>query len=278
MTDSRSPASEREPTIDENEDLFGFDEPAEPAPAPVEAELDATAGTANFADANEEAMSAVLGPAPAAPKTGAAQPTATPAPHPQATLDAAHPPVAPLPPAPNATPRPARELRGSPLLLAGLALFAVANLALIGLTWKSLSTLEQSLDVRAADATTPAEAGPDGAALAQRRAPSDVAAARLPARLEPRPEGEETLEAAREAIARGDHEGARRMLWGLLAVADRWEPARRDDLEARATLAIADAFRLQADARAAAASARAQSDHPGGQPAAESAPSEVGHR
>ncbi|MCK6445924.1 MAG: hypothetical protein L6Q99_05975 [Planctomycetes bacterium] len=244
--------------IDENDDLFSFDELTEPKIAPLDvAPLPKGSGGASAQrDPNEEAMAAVLGPAPgtavtaptatkadAAPVQTAATSTAG------AGANDATKPGSTLEPASGGARRSLGDLRASPLLLVGLAVFALANLGLIGLTWKSMATLQQSLGARAAAGPSHADepSSRDGASHAGGHV--DEFETHIPAQLEARPEGEETLESAHAAIERGDYERARQLLWGLLAVADRWPPERRDDLEARATLLIAEAFRRQADAR-----------------------------
>lgn len=251
--------------IDENDDLFSFDELTEPKVAPIEvAPLPKGGGGASAPrDPNEEAMAAVLGPAPG---TAVAAPVATKADTApvQAAASATNAndstkPNATFEPTPVGTRRSLGDLRASPLLLVGLAVFAIANLALIGLTWKSMATLQQSLGARAADGPSHADEPSSRGGESHAGGHVDDSETHIPVELEARPEGEETLETARAAIERGDYERARQLLWGLLAVADRWTPDRRDDLEARATLLIAEAFRRQADARAAHESTEAPS-------------------
>lgn len=256
MTQPHEGTGPTKTVIDENEDLFSFDELTEPKATVGDAGAiaPATTGAAPaFSNINEEAMAAVLGPAP----TSAPAVAAVPAPDTAPVVGGTSAPAAPAPKAPPVTElgRFKLDFRGSPVLLAALALFALGNLALIGLVWKSMSTFQASLEARPSVATdshgnsNTGSGAPSGDPHAGASSTAD--APRPPAQLEPKPEGEETLANARQAIDRGDFEGARRMLYGLLAVADRWEPARRADLEARATIAIADSYRLQADALAA---------------------------
>ncbi|MCC6408129.1 MAG: hypothetical protein IT453_13285 [Planctomycetes bacterium] len=278
MTNPHEGSAPHKPTIDEEEDLFSFDELSEPKVAVGDSATiaPAAAPTQVFTNLNEEAMSAVLGPAPgttvappaAAPIVAGDASPATPAANaPAADKTAAAATTQAPAPAAQAAPRVKFDLKSSPLLVAALALFAIANLALIGLTWKSMSTLQQSLGTRTGGSVAIDEGGEPDAPNGHRNSPSTHAAAveypRIPAQLDVRPEGEETLEAAHEAIERGDFERARRLLYGLLAVADRWEPTRRDDLEARATFTIADSFRLQAEAQVASGAAKAPSEHDG---------------
>jgi hypothetical protein len=268
MTNPHDASPQTTPAIDEADDLFNFDELLEiDTPIGASAAIAPGAGNApSFANIDEDAMSAVLGPDPTKasptavatstktevkPATPAAPPPAKPA------VEAATAPAA-LAPTPVLAAQPARvRTKPSPLLIGVLALFGLANFALIGLTWKSMSTLQQSLgsrgdDSNAHDGKTPPAATGGASNL--------VAHERIPSQLDVRPEGEETLDAAHEAIERGDFAGARRLLWGLLAVADRWEPSRRDDLEARATFTIADSYRLEADARATTEAAHASTE------------------
>lgn len=286
MTQPHDAAGQTTPAIDEAEDLFSFDELLD-----VQAQIgDASAiapGTGHgpaFANLDEDAMSAVLGPDPtkvAPTPTATSTPTetkrATPAPTAAPAPAQSEPAVAVAAAAPTAPTRKSKHRKGSPLLIGALAVFALANLALVGLTWKSMSTLQQSLG------SQPGSSGvhEGGATAANTTTPPPVVVHdRIPSQLDVRPEGEETLDAAHEAIERGDFAGARRMLWGLLAVADRWAPSRRDDLEARATFTIADSYRLEADTRAASEAQHAPAERELGEvhAAEPEAPATGGHR
>lgn len=280
MSDVQGHAGQK-PAIDENEDLFSFDELTEPKAAPVEVTplAQGSGGAPAARDPNEEAMAAVLGPAPGSGAIAVATTstkTESAAAHAAATAnssanDASRQGSA-LEPAGLGTRRSLGDLRASPLLLVGLVVFALANLALIGLTWKSMATLQQSLGARAADGPGRVEQPSNQGYGTYDTQPGGHAAKRIPAQLDPRSEGDETLEIARASLERGDYEGARRLLWGLLSVADRWPLERRDDLEARAMFMIAETFRRQADARAArepaesAAAGADESDEPKAEP------------
>ncbi|MBI5432654.1 MAG: hypothetical protein HZA52_07480 [Planctomycetes bacterium] len=291
MTNPHEGSAPHKQMIDEEEDLFCFDELSEPKVAVVNsaASAPATAQAQVFTNLNEEAMSAVLGPAPSTPGTGGA-PSAGGATPTAATVGAGN--ASPAAPAANAlsaenaaaaatshaatqvaqaASRVKFDLKSSPLLVGALSLFAIANLALIGLTWKSMSTLQQSLGTRASGGSVATDE-PHGPRTDPTSAAPTVEYARIPAQLDVRPEGEETLDAAHEAMDRGDFERARRLLYGLLAVADRWEPTRRDDLEARAAFTIADSFRLQAEALVASGAAEGSGTH--GTPGAPETPGE----
>ncbi|MCE9593733.1 MAG: hypothetical protein K8S98_06035 [Planctomycetes bacterium] len=284
MTHPHDAEGRTTPAIDEAEDLFSFDELLD-VQAQIGDDASIAAGTGRapaFANLDEDAMSAVLGPdptkaapTPAATNTPSETKRATPAPAAPAPAPAA--PAAAAAVAPSAPTRNRKHRKGSPMLIGALAVFALANLALIGLTWKSMSTLQESLG------SQPGASGVhDGGATATNAnsAAPVVTHERIPSQLDVRPEGEETLDAAHEAIERGDFAGARRMLWGLLAVADRWAPSRRDDLEARATFTIADSYRLEADTRAGSEAQHAPAERELGEVhAAESeAPATGGHR
>lgn len=233
--------------IDEEDDLFNFDEliPSTPTVAP------APAATSKHDD---DAMEAVLGPAPVASKPAAAEPQrakpqpAAPLPTPARPETQARPEAqatARSEPQPNVVATPTTVVttsRSSGWLVGALALIGVSNLALVGLVWRSIDRSD----------ARPAQVAPHVVEEYPRtdervdREPSTTA--RLPSAFDVRPEGEETLETARTAIERGDHQRARELLHGLLAVADRLPDHVRLDVEARATFLIAESFRAQADA------------------------------
>jgi hypothetical protein len=284
MTNPHDASPQTTPAIDEADDLFNFDELLE-VDTPIGASGAIAPGVGNapsFANIDEEAMSAVLGPAPTkAQPTAVATSTktevkpATPPAPAKPAVEAAPAPAA-VATTPVPAPQPARaRSKPSPLLIGVLAAFGLANFALIGLTWKSMSTLQQSIGSRG---DAPNAHDGKAATAVTGDASNVVAHERIPSQLDVRPEGEETLDAAHEAIERGDFAGARRLLWGLLAVADRWEPSRRDDLEARATFTIADSYRLEADARTATEAAHGSTEDDDGAVHAAEPQATGGHR
>jgi hypothetical protein len=133
------------------------------------------------------------------------------------------------------------------LLVVLLALLA-ANVWTLVVGWSSQSRLgsvrvAELAPVERVPPSVPVEARPEHSDAAPLQpAPEPVVAAQ--------PEGFEALELASRALERGEFERARRALFSLLCVADRLEPAVREDVIARASFLIGDAF--HAEARAAA--------------------------
>jgi hypothetical protein len=129
------------------------------------------------------------------------------------------------------------------LLVVLLALLA-ANVWTLVVGWSSQSRLGSA---RLADVAPSEQAPPNVPVAAQpepevapRRAATPVIAAQ--------PEGYEALELVNNALAQGDFERARRALFSLLSVADRLEPSVREDVIARASFLIGDAFHAEARA------------------------------
>ncbi len=129
-----------------------------------------------------------------------------------------------------------------------LALVAICNLALVGVAWRSLGTVETAVSevgMRLGEQVL-------AQASAQRAAPIESAAGPAadtwrPIEVDEKPEGFQALELARDDIAQGAFARARRRLYSLLCVLDRVEPSRRTDVEARARLLVADCWRAEAE-------------------------------
>ncbi len=223
--------------FDEDDDLFDFDEI-------VQAALEETGfhqGIEDLLDEEDSAQEAEAElpaqPAPAAPAAAAP--------------GAAAIPTADLLAAPS-TGRSGRyvwqesgDRKGASPTVWVLVLVAACNLALVGVAWRSLGTMETAIDkvgARLSDPllVTPADGSdePRGEAPATTWRPPEVSTA---------PEGRQTLELAREDLERGAFGRARRRLYSLLAVLDRVEVSEREDVEARARLLVADSWRLEAE-------------------------------
>jgi len=135
-----------------------------------------------------------------------------------------------------------------------VAAAATLNALVLAFAWNASRSFDATLEeMRAAFAlrAVPADV-PAGAA---REAARPAAAAEPPAG--PRPERlqtreEMTLLVAGQAIGEGRFVEARRLLFDLTAVADRIDPSRREEMEARAVALIADTYRLQGLAATAA--------------------------
>ncbi len=238
-------------SIDEEDDLFNFDELSEPAIA-TEATPTAAQSAVKPLDVHtEDAMFAVLGPAPL-PMSASSASNAKHAPVGAPTVvpvQAAKPSsVAPstsvAPPAQTANVSMVATSKLSATTIAVLAGVALVNLMIVGLVWKSMSTIQTSVEriqTHVAEATDRLPI-PDVKRAELPHAPT------IPSALQAEPEGDETLERARLAMDRGDFEGARRTLNELLCVADRWPAKTREDVEARASFMLGDTYRMQADA------------------------------
>jgi hypothetical protein len=129
-----------------------------------------------------------------------------------------------------------RVTRGLALTLCGAA---ALNLAVLALVFQALGTVRgmvSETDGRASSASVEQVAEP--------RAPLRTASAENA----PPAEGETALARAAELLESGEQQRAREALYALLAVSDRLPAASRADVEARARILIADAWRLEADA------------------------------
>jgi len=127
-----------------------------------------------------------------------------------------------------------------PVLIA-LAVLGLANLSLVGLTWKSLDTTRELV----ASAGRPRVSEPSSlpSAASRPRDSIDFPKATLGG---PDPEGRAALEAAERSLAAGELLTARRSAYALLAVIDHIPRAEREDVEARASFLVAETYRLQA--------------------------------
>jgi len=142
----------------------------------------------------------------------------------------------------------AREVRTrlSPILIAVLLLLTAINVLAVGFTWRTGQRLEKTVsDVGRTVVQTTEDLRDEAVQRSQEVrdivapivSPTDAGDAR-------------TFELIRTDLDAGDFAMARKRLWGVLAVVDRYEPERRDDLEARADFLLADSLRLEAKARA----------------------------
>ena len=151
-----------------------------------------------------------------------------------------------------------------PIVVPLLLVMAFANLALVGLTWKSMNreraipVLEsagpgQAARVEGERGAAPAlgfgapETDRGGAATSTGRAGRSLRS-QLPELTSSRDDAWAILEEAGRAMDAGEFAPARRRLYGMLTVLDRFEQADRPDLESRAGYLIAESYRRQAQA------------------------------
>ena len=138
-----------------------------------------------------------------------------------------------------------------PVVVPLLLVVAVANLALVGLTWKSLRR-EERPSAPAEHATAgPAQSSAHGTGEPETHQAGgerhgDALGRGLPHLAASRDEAWAALDDAERALEAGEFVPARRALYGLLTVLDRVEIAERPDIEARAGFLIAESYRLQA--------------------------------
>jgi hypothetical protein len=134
-----------------------------------------------------------------------------------------------------------------PVVVPLLLVVAIANMALVGLTWKSLGREERPS--ASAEHTTegPAQGtGEPETHPAQGERHGEALGRGLPHLSASRDEAWAALDDAERTLAAGEFVAARRALYGLLTVLDRGELAERPDIEARAGFLIAESYRLQA--------------------------------
>jgi len=155
-------------------------------------------------------------------------------------------PAPPVPPLAALAPHAPSESsgRGSRPSLTALALgvMMLANVALVGLTWKSLDTTQDLIAVGGANPAVEHVPEPVSATTA---APAHVSTASLPLEDAP-PEAYSTLFEAESSMERGEYRRARRTVFGLLAVIDRVPEEERSDVEAKAGFLVAESYRLEA--------------------------------
>ena len=153
--------------------------------------------------------------------------------------------------APEPVPPRAKEPVLSRVQLVILLALLAANAWTLFVGWSAQQRLGSApakvADVQPVEHAAAPEATPTGTQHAPEaeHATEEAPPPRLPV-IAARPEGYETLELASKAIEKGNYEHARRSLFALLCVADRLEPAVREDLTARASFLIGDAFHEQA--------------------------------
>jgi DNA polymerase III subunit gamma/tau len=217
--------------LDVNDDLFDFDELLRDAelfaePAPREAALQPQA-------APPPALPVVAAPEathrpPRRPPPLAPRPVVVPAPEPVAAAAVVAPEAS--------APAQFRVGRGLVLTLCGAA---ALNLAVLALVFQALGSVRGMVsEVGGRESNPPTEQS------SLQHAPSHAVGNENA----PPAEGETALARAAELLGSGEHQRARETLYALLAVSDRLPATSRADVEARARLLIADAWRLEADA------------------------------
>jgi hypothetical protein len=141
-----------------------------------------------------------------------------------------------------------------PIVVPLLLVMAAANLALVGLTWRSMGPPREpalpalsalpSADQQAGEFGTAGRGGPD-----QSRGVGPRGFTRtVPALASSRDDAWAILDEAQRALDAGEFVPARRTLYAMLTVIDRVEAAERPDLESRAAYLVAESYRLQAAA------------------------------
>jgi hypothetical protein len=224
-------------TLDDDDDLFDFDELIEGAESVVDEltnELDdALGGT----EAGE--------PMPAPERFAAASDHA----FMQAESDMTPEPLATVAPVPAATAHAAagdeKRVARVPILAACLVVLTLANVALVGLTWKSLDTTQDLIAAGNAPLVIEREPAPALTPTTGEPGPTVTSSPELPL-ADPPLEAYATLFEAETALGRGEFRRARRALFGLLAVIDRVPAEERADVEAKAGFLVAETYRLQA--------------------------------
>ncbi len=224
--------------LDDGDDLFDFDELVENAGEIVE---ELTSEQVVALDESPEVVRELL---------VEEMPSSTPGAQPVPAQEAAPTPppaeaYAPGQPGlPVATARRPRLAFG----VAALVVTMIANLALVGLTWKSLDTtraLVERAPAPSSDATpretvseAPADVAPTdaGSLLVKNTPPAE----------DPPAAAYAVLFEAETSIDAGDFRRGRRTLFGLLAVIDRVTAPERADVEAKAGFLVAESYRLEA--------------------------------
>ncbi len=127
------------------------------------------------------------------------------------------------------------------LTFAALLLATLVNVALVGIVWRSMSSMDSALK-EVGERAGRVEEYTQPAPPAQRSAWQDLS------ELAPKSdEGELALATAAEEIARGEYENARARLYSVLSVIDRFDAKLRSNLASRAQVLAADSYREQAD-------------------------------
>lgn len=246
--------------FDLDEDLFDFGGVGPEPEPPSEENLEEIFATFRAESVSEELAAAATaveaGPAeePAVAPTPAPAPAARPAPRAQESAPAptrAH--AAPREPAPAAAHAPAHDatlVPAPPLARYSKGLVAIALSVTVlnaGLAFVLLRGRPQVPETRSGGETEAHAAQLDPPAAREHASP----------RVDPLPDpesitpthGHPTLDEAREELARGDHAAARRRVYGLLAIVDRLEAPRRNEIEAECQYLIAQSLHLEALAR-----------------------------
>jgi hypothetical protein len=148
---------------------------------------------------------------------------------------------------------PRRRAALPPVVVPLLVVMAIANLALVGLTWKALrrEAPPSAPAGHAADEGHGHPSSPEGEAEGGEQHADEMP--RLAHLAGTRDEAWAALDDAERTLDAGEFVAARRELYGLLTVLDRVELSERPDVEARAGFLIAESYRLQARSTAAAA-------------------------
>jgi len=258
-----------DPELDE--DLFGFppmESPGQARPAPRVAPTPAEAAAAQVADFLEDDLDALIGEAEVEERAKAA---------PAAQPRAAAPPVAPVSTAPPAAPA-----QGVPLFVppgGQLAPVAVGSsdpriawaltaaalvfvLGILGIAWRAVSgmgsawermqgTVEEGNRRMTAqlELTMRRQLEMEAELLHQKKLAAEAAAS-LPEAQKPRElmaPHELSLLVAEEAIGAGEFEEARRVLYNLLATADRLDEEDRAEAEERAAFLVGRTYQAEAE-------------------------------
>ncbi len=131
--------------------------------------------------------------------------------------------------------------RPSILTFAALLLATLVNVALVGIVWRSMSSMDSALK-EVGERAGRVDEHTDPAPPVQPSTWKDLSS------LAPKSdEGELALATAAAEIARGEYESARARLYSVLSVIDRFDAKVRSNLASRAQVLAADSFREQAD-------------------------------
>ena len=244
--------------FDLDEDLFDFGGVGPEPEPPSEENLEEIFATFRAESASEELAAAATAveaePAEEHAVTQASAPVARPAPRaPEPAPAPTRAPAAPREPAPAAAHAPTHDatLVPAPRLTRyskGLVAIALSVTVLnAGLAFVLLRGRPQAPETRSGGEPEAHAAQLDAPAAQEHASP----------RVDPLPDpesitpthGHPTLDEAREELARGDHAAARRRVYGLLAIVDRLEAPRRNEIEAECQYLIAQSLHLEALAR-----------------------------
>lgn len=238
-----------EPGLADSEDLFNFDElvAAKLPPPTVEPKIDVDALIRAIDEQTQpQAARAEHSRAPTGPSASAglsAQPRRALEPVHASEMPSAQQSAYALHPQPLHAP--AGLGRTAWVALAALGVLCVANSAVVLFTWSSQKQVghgisEMSQAVVQATQQLAQESGRQAQVVSSIARPV----------IAPSPERRDVLAQAEADIAAGEHDLARQRIYALLAVRDRFEPAEREELEARSRYLLAEALGSRALAAA----------------------------